>query len=167
MSLPTPPSCHGCLRNPNRMKLKRSNQDDHGFQELVKKLDAELAIRDGDDHAFYHQFNGITQLNHVVLCMDQDKAVACGAFKARTAQQVEIKRMYVLPDYRRQGLAEQVLIELEKWGAALGYEEAVLETGKAQVEALSFYPKMKYRIIPNFPPYEGVENSVCFQKFLL
>ena len=47
-------------------------------------LDAELAIRDGDDHAFYHQFNGIDHLDHVVLCFENEKAVACGAFKIRT-----------------------------------------------------------------------------------
>lgn len=47
--------------------LLRTNQEDTRFQELVKHLDAELAIRDGKDHAFYHQFNGIALLDHVVL----------------------------------------------------------------------------------------------------
>lgn len=149
------------------MTLKRTNQDHKGFQSLVKKLDAELAIRDGDDHAFYHQFNGIDDLNHVVVYVDNNGAVACGAFKARTQEQVEIKRMYVAESHRRKGLAKKVLLALEAWAAELGYCEAVLETGKAQIEALSFYPKLGYRVIPNFAPYEGVENSVCFQKPLV
>lgn len=147
--------------------LKRTNQDDKGFQDLVKKLDAELAIRDGDDHAFYHQFNGIESLNNVVVCFDNVFAVACGAFRARTAQQIEIKRMFVSVDSRRRGLAQKVLKELEVWGAELGYVEAVLETGKAQTEALCFYPKMGYEVMPNFSPYEGVENSICFRKRLI
>lgn len=148
------------------MMLKRTNPDDKDFHALVKKLDAELAFRDGADHAFYHQFNGIVSLNNVVVCFDDDRAVACGAFKARTAKQIEIKRMFVSVGHRRRGLAENVLKELETWGAELGYEEAVLETGKAQTEALCFYSKMGYGIIPNFFPYEGVENSICFRKFL-
>jgi putative acetyltransferase len=42
----------------------------------------------------------------------------------------------------------------------------ILETGKAQIEALAFYPKNGYTITPNFTPYIGVENSVCFIKEL-
>lgn len=148
------------------MRLLRTNQEDTRFQELVKQLDAELAIRDGKDHAFYHQFNGIALLDHVVLFLNNDIAVGCGAFKVRTHDQIEIKRMYVLPSYRKKGIAKKLLTDLEKWGAELGYREAVLETGKAQTEALSFYPKMKYNIMPNFPPYEGIKNSVCFKKDL-
>ena len=149
------------------MSVVRSNQYHKGFKELVKLLDAELAIRDGDDHAFYHQFNGIDHLDHVVLCFENEKAVACGAFKIRTKEQVEIKRMYVMPSHRRRGFAEKVLGALEKWPKDLGIQEVILETGKAQVEALSFYLKMGYEIIPRFPPYVGVDNSICFGKSLI
>ena len=65
------------------MSIVRSNQHHKGFKELVTLLDAEPAIRDGDDHAFYHQFNGIGHLDHVVLCLEKGSAVACGAFKIR------------------------------------------------------------------------------------
>ena len=40
------------------MYLKHCDNSSLDFQALVTKLDAELAIRDGEDHAFYHQFNG-------------------------------------------------------------------------------------------------------------
>ncbi|PUB35727.1 hypothetical protein C8J95_101408 [Elizabethkingia sp. YR214] len=36
------------------MIIKRVGSTDKDFQNLVKSLDADLAIRDGDDHAFYH-----------------------------------------------------------------------------------------------------------------
>ncbi|MEL0225221.1 MAG: GNAT family N-acetyltransferase, partial [Flavobacteriaceae bacterium] len=45
------------------MKLVQTYQGSKDFQQLVTLLDAELAIRDGDDHAFYHQFNGIESLD--------------------------------------------------------------------------------------------------------
>ena len=86
----------------------------------------------------------------MVVCVDNNSAVACGAFKARTQEQVEIKRMYVAESHRRKGLAQKMLLALEAWAAELGYCEAVLETGKAQIEALSFYPKLGCRVIPNF-----------------
>ena len=52
-------------------------------------------------------------------------------------------------------------------GKRFGDTRSNLETGKAQVEALSFYPKMGYEIIPHFPPYVGVDNSICFGKNLI
>ncbi len=148
------------------MFLKRCDNSNLDFQALVTKLDAELAIRDGKDHAFYHQFNGIDQLKHVIVAYENDRPVACGAFKERSDTQVEIKRMYTSPFARKQGFAQSVLSALELWAAELKYTEAVLETGKAQVEALVFYPNHGYTIIPNFAPYMGVENSVCFLKNL-
>lgn len=148
------------------MKLVQTNQASKDFQQLVEQLDAELAIRDGDDHAFYHQFNGIDALDHVVVAYENNRPVGCGAFKARNKQQVEIKRMYVLPAVRKKGYAAAILIALERWAVEIGFGEAILETGKAQIEALSFYPKQGYAVMPNFSPYIGVENSVCFEKTL-
>ena len=148
------------------MTLVQTNQASKDFQQLVALLDAELAIRDGDDHAFYHQFNGIETLNHVVVAYDNGQAVGCGAFKAPNKEQVEIKRMFVLTAARKKGYATAILTALETWAAEIGFNEAILETGKAQIEALSFYPKQGYAIIPNFAPYVGVENSVCFKKLL-
>ena len=149
------------------MTLTQTNQASKDFQQLVALLDAELAIRDGEDHAFYHQFNGIETLNHVIVAYDNGQAVGCGAFKARNKQQVEIKRMFVLAAARKKGYATAILKALETWASQIGFDQAILETGKAQIEALSFYPKQGYTVIPNFTPYMGVENSVCFRKLLV
>ncbi len=149
------------------MKLVQTNQTSKDFQQLVALLDAELAIRDGDDHDFYHQFNGIDALDHVVVAYSNNKAMGCGAFKVHNKQQVEIKRMYVMPAARKKGYAAAILSALETWATDLGFGEAILETGKAQIEALSFYPKQGYLVIPNFPPYIGIDNSVCFSKPLI
>lgn len=149
------------------MKLVQTNQGSKDFQQLVALLDAELAIRDGDDHAYYHQFNGIESLDHVIIAYDKGQPVGCGAFKARNNQKVEIKRMFVLTAARQKGYASAILTPLETWAAKEGYSEAILDTGKAQIEALSFYPKQGYTVIPNFAPYVGVENSVCFSKSLV
>lgn len=149
------------------MKLVQTNQTSKDFQQLVALLDAELAIRDGDDHDFYHQFNGIDALDHVVVAYSNNKAMGCGAFKVHNKQQIEIKRMYVLPAARKKGYAAAILSALETWATDIGFGEAILETGKAQIEALSFYPKQGYLVIPNFPPYIGIDNSVCFSKPLI
>jgi len=58
------------------------------------------------------------------------------------------------------------LKNVEQWYKELGIKKCVLETGKKQPEAIALYKKNLYNIIPNFGKYEGVENSVCFEKEL-
>ena len=146
--------------------LIRTDSSDTDFQELVKSLDAELRIRDGEDNAFYAQFNKIDALKHALVAYVNNKPVGCGAFKPFSDSSVEIKRMFVDPDYREQGIAQQVLTELEKWAAELGNKNCVLETGQKQPEAIKLYLKSEYVRIPNYGQYANVENSVCMQKLL-
>ena len=40
-------------------KIIRTDSDNKDFIELVKYLDADLAVKDGDQHSFYNQFNKI------------------------------------------------------------------------------------------------------------
>ena len=144
--------------------LTRTNSDNPDFQKLVVLLDQDLAIRDGADHTFYAQYNKITAIKHAVVAYKQDIPVGCGAIKRFSEQAAEVKRMYVLPEYRGQGIAAEILAELEKWAHELGYTDCVLETGKKQLEAIHLYQKSGYNIIPNYGQYLGVENSVCMTK---
>lgn len=147
-------------------QLIRTDSDHPDFRALVRRLDEDLAIRDGADHAFYAQFNKIDAIRNAVVAYVDGLPVACGAFKPFDDGSVEIKRMYVLPDYRGRGLAGRVLAHLEQWAAELSYGRTVLETGQKQPEAIALYQKWGYERIPNYGQYVGVENSVCMQKNL-
>jgi GNAT superfamily N-acetyltransferase len=147
-------------------KRIRTNAGNPLFGELVRLLDAELAERDGPDHGFYHQFNGLAGLDRVVLAEYNGQAVACGGMKEFDQNTLEVKRMYTKAAFRGQGLAGTVLQELERWAAEAGYTRIVLETGKRQPEAVAFYTKHRYQRIENYGPYQGVENSLCFEKMI-
>ncbi|NML70737.1 GNAT family N-acetyltransferase [Chryseobacterium sp. RP-3-3] len=146
------------------MTTKRTDSSDIDFQNLVKLLDADLAVRDGEDHEFYHQFNSIDMLKNCVVAYSDDLAVGCGAFKPFSEDTVEIKRMYTGPEKRGKGFASKILNELEIWAKEEGYSRCVLETGIKQPEAIALYEKWGYIRIPNYGQYIGIENSVCFGK---
>ncbi len=148
------------------MQIRRTTSADTDFIQLVSHLDRELAVIDGDDHAFYHQYNKIDNLSHCVVIYDDDVPVGCGAFKEFKAEVVEIKRMYVSTAGRSRGTGTLILKELEKWAWELGYKKTVLETGKRQQDAVALYSKNEYKLIPNYGQYQGIENSVCFEKEL-
>lgn len=148
------------------IKLIRTNSEHPDFISLVRLLDADLAKRDGAEHNFYAQFNTIAKLKEVVVAYENSKAVGCGAIKEQAPDAMEVKRMYVLPETRKSGIATLVLAELERWAHELGYPKCVLETGKRQPEAIELYKKNGYKITPNYGQYIGIENSVCFSKTL-
>lgn len=146
--------------------LKRTNSDDTDFQNLVRELDKELAIRDGAEHAYYAQFNKIDAIKHVVVAYENDVAVGCGAIKSFDENSMEVKRMFVPEDRRGKGIASLVLSELENWTAELNYQKCVLETGYKQPEAIALYRKNGYSQIPNYGQYIGMDNSICFEKVI-
>ncbi len=149
-----------------KMNIIRTTSKNKDFVALVKLLDADLAIRDGEDHAFYDQFNKIDSIKNTVVCYAENIPVGCGAFKPFEKVSVEIKRMYTLPQQRGKGFASFILNELEAWATELGYTSAVLETGIKQPEAIALYKKNGYKRIENYGQYAGVENSLCFEKKL-
>ena len=142
----------------------RTDSDNIDFQELVALLDKDLAIRDGSEHDFYAQFNKIQNIRNVIVCYVNDLPVGCGAFKAYDERAVEIKRMFVKPTHRGQGIGLNIVNQLELWAAELHYDECILETGKKQPEAIGLYKKAGYGHIPNYGQYKGVDNSVCMKK---
>ena len=148
------------------IQLKRTSSEDKDFIALVSALDKELAIRDGDDHEFYHQFNKIDGLQHAIVGYIGDNPVTCGAIKEFSSMSMEVKRMYTLPEYRGNGFAKKVLDMLENWAAELDYERCVLETGLKQPEAIALYERSGYERIPNYGQYIGIDNSRCFEKIL-
>lgn len=151
----------------NMYQFKRTDSSNADFQRLVAELDKDLAIRDGDEHAFFAQFNKTDTIKHVVMASENEIPVGCGALKEYEPGIMEIKRMFVLPEQRGKGIASLVLSELEQWAKELNYSKCILETGYKQFEAVALYKKCRYTVIPNYGQYAGVESSVCFEKSLL
>lgn len=149
------------------VNLVRTNSGDQHFLKLVRLLDADLAIRDGEEHTFYSQFNKLDNIRHVVVAYEDGEPAGCGAIKEYASDTMEVKRMFVLPAHRRKGFAAKILRELETWAADLSYKKCILETGKKQPEAIELYRNNGYKSIPNYGQYAGVENSVCFVKQLI
>jgi len=147
-------------------KLLRTNSDNLDFRKLVEALDKYLAVCDGDEHAFFAQYNKIDLIKHVVVAYEDGIPQGCGAIKPYEEGVMEVKRMWVAPEKRGKGIASLILEELEAWARELGIDKCILETGIGQHEAIGLYKKSGYSVIPNYGQYAGVEISVCFEKLL-
>ncbi|WP_089156312.1 GNAT family N-acetyltransferase [Micromonospora sp. NBS 11-29] len=79
---------------------------------------------------------------------------------------LELKRMYVVPAYRGHGVAPALLTAAEDAGARLGARRIVLQTGDRQPDAVRRYERAGYHRVPVFPPYDVLPWSLCFARTL-
>jgi putative acetyltransferase len=90
--------------------------------------------------------------------------VGCGALRKLDDRSAEVRRMYVLRQVRRTGIARGILVRLEEEASRLGYETLLLETGNRQHAAISLYESYGFTRIPPFGPYVNDPISVCYSK---
>ena len=78
------------------------------------------------------------------------RPVCCGGVKRLPDGACELKRMYVVPDARRRGVARALLHALEDAARELGFTVARMDTGPRQQHAMAFYESEGYAPIGNF-----------------
>lgn len=97
---------------------------------------------------------------------DAGYAIGCGAL-VLCPEFGELKRMYVSPRGRGQGVAKKLLALLESEAIASGCKVLKLETGPYQHEALALYTSAGYERRGPFGDYRNDPLSVFMQKTLL
>lgn len=146
--------------------LKRTNSENIDFINLVQELDKVLHEINGDEQAFFTQFNKIDMIKHVVIAYENDIPIGCGAIKEYSSDTMEVKRMFVDKKSQGKGTASKILKELELWAKELGYKKCILETGMKQTRAIALYKRNNFEIIENYGQYKDIKESVCFEKNL-
>jgi putative acetyltransferase len=136
-------------------------------QRLIAALDEHLASRYSADQRFGPNLRPeqvASGLGTFVIARAGGRAVGCGAIRRLDEATAEVKRMYVEPELRGQGIAKEILDHLEAEARSIGMSRLVLETGIYQAEAIGLYRRMGFNPVRCWGEYEGVLTSVCFEK---
>jgi putative acetyltransferase len=138
-------------------------------EELIAELTAEMRALYNDEEDGSGRFKpadvDVPRAVFLVAFVDE-RPVGCGALRPVNATTAEVKRMYVRPEMRGQGLSRRILEALEQSARGFDYERVILETGHPQVSAVKLYHTSGYQVIPNYAPYIGDPDSICFEKNL-
>lgn len=136
-------------------------------QSLIQRLDADLHSR-YPAHAIhgFHPDEIADDKGAFVIARIGEAAIGCGAVRPLDPGVGEIKRMFVDPQMRGQGVARAILRKLEEASRDLGFKVVRLETGTLQPEAIRLYETRGYTKIPRFGEYADDPFSVCFEKRL-
>lgn len=135
-------------------------------RKLIHALCSEMSDRYGAPPSPFSPSEAAAPRTVFLLACRHGEPAGCGALRRFDDQTAEIKRMYIAPASRRQGIARRILVELEHHARAFGYRAIRLETGIRQPEAQRLYESLSYQRIPPFGPYVGNPTSVCYEKAL-
>lgn len=132
---------------------------------LRAEMIAEVSAQYVDDHR--DGSAGVDPASVVLtgLIYEDELPIAHVALR-RLGGDLEIKRMYVVPDARGKGLSKQLLAEAELVARVEGARRVILHTGTRQTAAIALYEAHGYRPIPVYEPYVDLPLSLCFEKLL-
>jgi GNAT superfamily N-acetyltransferase len=97
-----------------------------------------------------------TEVVVTLLVLDDDVPVATGAVRPSMRdpdREWDVKRVYVEPSHRGQGLSRQLMLDLASRAPDHGITSIVLETGGLQAPAHGLYESLGYERIAAYPPY--------------
>jgi GNAT superfamily N-acetyltransferase len=149
------------------LELREEAYDGPAAQQLIAEVQQEYVVRYGSpdttpvDPSEFAPPDG----RFVVGYLDM-APVAMGGVRRIDGADVEIKRMYVVPDQRGRGLSRVVLAHLESLARELGATRVLLETGQKQPEAMRLYESSGYERVEGFGHYRCEPDSVSYAKFV-
>jgi len=152
------------------LQIERADPMSREAAELMHRLTAELTARYDflDDGTGNFRPEDATSSGAAFLIgRVHGTPVACAALRRMAFGVGEIKRVYVVPEFRGRRYGHSLLVEIERLAVEFGYHTLRLETGTRQPESLVLYERAGYRRIPNFEPYVESHWSVCFEKQLV
>jgi GNAT superfamily N-acetyltransferase len=86
----------------------------------------------------------------LVVRADDGNPIGCGAVKLLDPQTAEIKRMWLAPEARGQGLGQKLLAALEDAARGLGATQGRLDTNDVLGAAMSLYRNAGWEAIPAY-----------------
>ena len=95
---------------------------------------------------FREELAGIPRSRKYVVAIDENEIVGYGGI-ALAGDVADIHTLTVTPKFRRQGIATELLRQLEEWASAQGITTFMLEMREGNSEAQPLYEKHGYEVI--------------------
>ena len=156
------------LRDGSHARLRALPYDHPVSQRLVEAVQQEYVTRyGGRDAAVVDPAEFLPPAGLFLVAEVDGVPAGCGAWRVHPPGGVEIKRLYVVPAFRRRGLAQEVMAALESAAARAGHRAVVLNTGQEQPEAVALYAELGYVPVPGYGIYACSPDAVFLGKNLL
>lgn len=151
-----------------KTRLVTSQDDWQIFEDLLRTYAAKdldqpqlsSIWKDLDDlPARYGQLNGSAiLLSYQAKPHAQEIVMGCGALaRTQMSNACEIKRLFILAEYRGRGGSKVLIQDLLQRAQAQGYDQAVLSTWKSNHTGLALYQNLGFQTVPSFKSHPNSE----------
>lgn len=124
--------------------------------EAIPDLPADKLPLPLPDAAAYRPPQGV-----FLLALSDGMPVGCVSLRPLEGVEAEVKRLWVHPDARGQGLARRLMVALETRARAMGYQRLKLDSNSALTDAITLYRRMGWA---DCAPYTSFPADVWMTK---
>jgi len=100
----------------------------------------------GDDSRYYTRYGEHECIEHVWVAYVEDVAAGCIAYRTKSNGIGEVKRLFVMPEYRGRGISKILLQTLEQCAQEKGDAALFLDTRITLEPAVSLYRSFGFEI---------------------
>ena len=128
------------------------------FQEYANSLNISLAFQNFDEELNIINSMYGSPTGCLLLVYDNELPIACAAYRKIGEDVCELKRMYIKPDYRRNGVGQEIMNILCMRAKLNGYKLMRLDTLDTMIPAIKLYSNNGFYTIDAYyhNPNEGV-----------
>ena len=149
------------------VKWIKTDRNSTDFIALCRRLNEELVLKlSSSVDPVSSRANATDDFESVLLGKVENVPVACAALRPFSEDTAELKRMFVSPEWRRNGLGKTILEKCEEIARQEKYKHIVLETNILLPDARSLYEKNGYARIESYGPYAYLKETLCMGKTL-
>lgn len=114
----------------------------------------------GDDRQCYTRYGEHEQLEQIWAAYSEGISTGCIAYRTKAAGVGEVKRLFVLPEYRGNGIAKKLLNTVECYAKERGCHTLFLDTRITLEPAFSFYRSAGFAVVFQQGLYVQMEKNL-------
>lgn len=142
------------------MNIKTSQITSPEVLQLFSELDDFFIDFLGNDSHIYSRYNSNENISNVWIAYDNNMPVGCIAYRAKSPNVGEAKRLYIKNDYRGRGISKLLLATVESFSKSRGDNILHLSTRITLEPAITLYRRSGYIITFQSGFYVELEKKI-------
>ncbi|MBQ8842057.1 MAG: GNAT family N-acetyltransferase [Ruminiclostridium sp.] len=142
------------------MNIELMKTSDKDILELFSEHDDYMIDFLGEDRNCYTRYNDGEQIEKVWGVYVDNNPAGCIAFRRKSEETGEVKRMFIRQEYRGKGMSRLLLDTVEKYAKEQGYTTLFLDTRITLEPAVSVYRSFGFDIVFQQGLYIQMEKKI-------
>lgn len=135
------------------------------FREYAQWLQVDLCFQSFEQELAGLPGDYVPPRGRLLAAFDADHLIGCVALRPFGAEDCEMKRLYVVPAFRGQGIARRLAERLIEEARAVGYKHMLLDTLQQMEAARALYAHLGFVEIPAYY-HNPIPGAIYLSKAL-